>query len=498
MRVRCKTEALVASKSDVLIVGVFQKKAGRGLKLPDDSLREFVADILNTGDFDGACGQTALVYTHKKIAATRLLLVGLGEQKKFDLFVLRRAVGEAVVRVKGLKVKRAAFALASCNVSGLALAAVAQAVVETFILGSYQYREFKQADKGVKPLAEVVLVTATQKELVAAKAGAGRGRIIAEAANFSRDLQNRPGNMLTPVKLAAAARRMAKAAGLKCRVLGLREIEELKMGAFLGVARGSSEPPRLIIMEHNARKKNLETIVLVGKGITFDSGGISLKPSDRMDEMKFDMSGAAAVLGAMQAAAELKLPFHIVALVPAAENLPGSTSMKPGDILTVSDGTTIEVGNTDAEGRLVLADALVYARKFKPAAVIDLATLTGACVIALGYHATGLLGNDQKLLDQIKQAGEQSCERVWQLPLWDDYYEDIKGDYADIKNSAGRPAGAITAGAFLGTFTKDYPWVHLDIAGTAWLTQKKGCMEKGGTGVGVRLLIQFLQRRAGN
>jgi leucyl aminopeptidase len=272
-------------------------------------------------------------------------------------------------------------------------------------------------------------------------------------------------------------------------------MEKLKMGALLGVARGSQEPPTFIILEHSAGKQNLETIVLVGKGVTFDSGGISIKPSERMEEMKFDMSGGAVVMGAMKAIAQLKMPFHVVGLIPAVENLPSGTSMKPGDILRASSGTTIEIINTDAEGRVILADALTYAKRYKPKAVIDLATLTGACVVALGPHASGLFSTDSELRDAIKSAAEKAGERVWPFPLWDDYHDDIKSDYADIKNSAGRAGGAITAAAFLSQFAEGYPWAHLDIAGTAWTDKEKAYISKGGTGWGVRLLLQFLKDR---
>ncbi|MFQ5771006.1 MAG: leucyl aminopeptidase, partial [bacterium] len=319
------------------------------------------------------------------------------------------------------------------------------------------------------------------------------GKVVSEAANFTRDLQNHPGNWITPTRLAEIARETAKEGGLKCDVLVKEDMEELRMGALLGVAQGSVEPPKFIVLEHNSGKANIDTIVFVGKGITFDSGGISIKPSEKMEEMKFDMSGGAAVMGALKACAQLDIPLHVVGLIPATENLPGGHSMKPGDILRTSSGKTIEIINTDAEGRLILADALDYAKRYQPRAVVDLATLTGACVVALGHYATGLFGKDSNLLSRLKQAGEKTGERLWELPLWEAYDEDIKSDYADVKNSAGRWGGAITAAAFLAKFADGYPWAHLDIAGTAWSDKELAYVPKGGTGLGVRLMLQFLR-----
>ncbi len=386
----------------------------------------------------------------------------------------------------------------SFDASSTDLGERAQAAIEGSILSTYRYKQFRKIEPEEETtLEEAVCLVQTGNDLDEAQNGMRLGKIVAEAANFARDLQNHPGNWLTPTRLAELAEEMANKVGLKSQILDKSEMEKLGMGALLGVARGSQEPPKFIILEHNADKDNLETVVLVGKGITFDSGGISIKPSEKMEEMKFDMSGGAAVMGAMKAISELALPLHVVGLIPASENLPSGSSLKPGDILRASSGKTIEIINTDAEGRLILADALSYAAKYKPKAVVDLATLTGACVVALGHHATGLMGNDQKLVDRLKQAGEMTGERVWQLPLWEAYHELIKSDYADMKNIGGRAGGAITAAALLQKFADDYPWAHLDIAGTAWTDKEKGYVLKGGTGVGVRLLVQFLREWKG-
>ncbi|MCY3762918.1 MAG: leucyl aminopeptidase, partial [Gemmatimonadetes bacterium] len=315
------------------------------------------------------------------------------------------------------------------------------------------------------------------------------GGAIAAGAALARDLANHPGNTATPTYLASAARRIARSRSLRCQVIDETGMRRLGMGALLGVTRGSSEPARFIVLEHNAGKGG-KPLVFVGKGVTFDSGGISLKPGDRMADMKFDMSGAAAVIGAMQAVSDLDFPHHIVGLVPATENLPGGRAVKPGDVLKTITGKTIEIDNTDAEGRLILADALGYARRLKPAAIVDLATLTGACVVALGSHAAGMLGNDEELKERILKAGNETGERVWPLPLWPEYRDQIKSAVADMKNTGGRAGGAITAAALLEEFV-DSPWVHLDIAGTAWTNRARPYIPKGGVGFGVRLLTRL-------
>jgi leucyl aminopeptidase len=317
-------------------------------------------------------------------------------------------------------------------------------------------------------------------------------QIVAEATCLARDLANAPGNEIYPETLAQAARESAERCGFSATVLDEREIKDLGMGGVIGVSQGSTHPPRFLILEHGRPSKR--TVVLVGKGVTFDTGGISLKPSANMAEMKMDMSGAAAAIGTFEAVSRLKLPVHLVGLIPAVENMPSGGSIRPGDILRHYNGKTSEVDNTDAEGRLILADALAYADKYHPAAVIDLATLTGACVVALGHHATGMMGNNSGLMEKLRSAGEKTYERVWELPLFDEYEKQIKSDVADVKNVGGRWAGAITAAWFLKKFIGDYKWVHLDIAGTAILEESTDYAPKGGSGVGVRLLTEFLRQ----
>jgi leucyl aminopeptidase len=333
-------------------------------------------------------------------------------------------------------------------------------------------------------------------DLRPARLGARRGAILAECQNLARDLSNQPGNALPPDALAREAQRVAKQVGLRARVLGVPELRKLGMGGLLAVGAGSANPPRLIVLEYRPKRARAarDTLCVVGKGITFDSGGISIKPSAGMEEMKHDMSGAAAVVGALRACALLSVPHHVVGVIGAAENMPSGTAYRPGDIVTTASGKTIEVLNTDAEGRVVLADALHYARtEFEPRAIIDLATLTGACVVALGRWASGLFGNNEALAERVRRAGEATGERAWPMPLWDGHREAVRSDVADVKNTgAGREAGSSTAAAFLAAFVGDTPWVHLDIAGTGWTTRNGPGQPKGATGVGVRLLLELL------
>lgn len=494
MKIKSKQTNLENEPCDALVLGFLQNS--KKLSFTDSLRLKRVCDqFLADNKFKAQIGEVAILYHPDKVAAQRVALVGLGDADGFNLERIRLACGAAAKILMRLGVQQIAVAVETFAVERFEISDVSQAAVEGIILATYQYSAFKE----IKPddsvfVEEATLLFEPDIRKVVEK-GARWGKIVAEAANFTRDLQNHPGNEMTPTRLAESAKSMATAVGLKCKVLEQEQMEKLNMGALLAVAKGSEESPKFIILEHKSPKASSPPVVWVGKGITFDSGGISIKPSDRMEEMKFDMSGGAAVIGAMKAVAQLNLPVHVVGLIPSCENLPSGTSMKPGDILRASSGTTIEVINTDAEGRLILADALHYAKRYKPAAVIDLATLTGACVVALGHYASGLFSRHQSLADALQQAGEKCGERLWQLPLWEDYDEDIKGDYADIKNSAGRAGGAITAAAFLGKFTEGYPWAHLDIAGTAWADKEKGYLTKGGTGLGVRLLVQFLRER---
>ncbi|MCC7352259.1 MAG: leucyl aminopeptidase [Anaerolineae bacterium] len=496
MKVTVKQGGIQFEEAPLVVVNLFEgvTEPGGATGAVDRALGGAIREIITAGDFKGKGGETALLYTRGNFPAKRVLVVGLGKAEKFDLEAVRKASATAARKAHDLGLARLATIVHGGGIGSMAVVDAAQAVVEGTILGLYRYRELKSDDEnGGKPLEELTLVEFDEKKLADVREGVRVGQIVAEAACLARDLSNRPGNLATPTHLAETAQRLAQELGLRCQVLERAEFEALDMGALAGVARGTEEPPKFIILEYNADKPDLPAIVLAGKGITFDSGGISLKPSEKMDEMKHDMSGAAAVLGTMQAVARLALPLHVVALIPATENLPSGRAIKPGDVLKALSGKTIEIISTDAEGRLVLADALAYAKRFNPAAVIDVATLTGACVVALGHVATGLMGTSEKLNNRIKTAAQATGERVWELPLWDEYDELIKSEVADVKNSGGRYGGAITGAMFLKKFASDYPWAHLDIAGTADTDKAGSYTAKGATGVGVRLLTQLLR-----
>jgi len=461
-----------------------------------------LAAVLRSGDFQGKTGQTCVIYPDGAIPAKRLLLVGLGPEDDLDSEVLRRAAGTVAGAATSRRTRTLAIAVPRSR--RVKAAAAAKAMAEGAVLASYRFDTYRSREAAnEKPAAEsVALCVERPADVRTARVAAKTGSVIAESQNVARQLSNEPPNALPPVALARAATRVAREAGLRCRVLDVAELKRRKMGALLAVGQGSAHPPRVVVLEHNAPSRGRgksggrrhPTICLVGKGITFDSGGISIKPSAAMDEMKHDMSGAAAVIGALRACALLKLPLHVVGVIGAAENLPSGSAYRPGDILTSASKKTIEVLNTDAEGRVVLADALHFARsEFEPVAMVDLATLTGACVVALGSYATGLFGNQERLVEHLRQAGEATGERVWPMPVWEAHRKAVESSVADIKNVAGREAASSTAAAFLAAFVGDTPWVHLDIAGTGWTSKTTAYQGTGATGVGVRLLVEALQ-----
>ena len=475
-----------------------QRSASKGRQLPaelgalDRALSGALSAAVTSGDFRGKRGDTHLVYADGRLPARRVLLVGLGEEAKLDGEAVRRAAGEGVRAGARRGARR--VAILAPRTRRLSAPAIAQALAEGAVLGSYRFTRYQSKPENGKEVGACALVFEETKGRRALADAARTGAIVAECQNLARDLSNEPGGDLPPAALAREAGRVAREVGLRFKAFGVPELQKRKMGGILAVGGGSSRPPRLIVIEHGRKAKGRPTVCLVGKGITFDSGGISIKPGASMDEMKHDMSGAAAVIGALRAAALLDLPLHVVGVVPAAENLPSSTAYRPGDVVRAMSGKTIEVLNTDAEGRVVLADALHFGRtEYRPAVMVDLATLTGACVIALGSWASGLLGNDEALVERVRAAGESSGERVWQLPLWEEHREHIKSPVADIQNTGGREGGTLTAAAFLSHFTEGTPWAHLDIAATAWTKKATPCQPVGATGVGVRLLVEFLR-----
>lgn len=446
------------------------------------------------GDFQGKADQSLLLYPDRRLRAKRVLLLGLGDAAKLDRDALRQAAGRAVREASRRRAARVAFAAPESAVDPGAL----QALAEGALLASYRFSDYRRGgDDEPGRVASLSLLLPRGSALRPARDAARVGVAVAESQNLTRRLSDLPANALPPEALAAEARRVGREHGLRVRVLDVAAMRRLKMGGILAVGGGSANPPRLIALEYRPRGERARArkpVAVVGKGITFDSGGISIKPSAGMDEMKHDMSGAAAVLGALRAAALLQVPTPVVGVIAAAENMPSATAYRPGDVVTTMAGKTVEVLNTDAEGRVVLADALHYARTtFEPDAILDLATLTGAMVVALGAWATGLFGNHAKLVELVRAAGEASGERAWPMPLLDAHKEEIRSEIAEIKNTGGRPAGSSTAAAFLWHFVGDTPWVHLDIAGTAWTSKPGPIQRKGATGVGVRLLVELLR-----
>jgi leucyl aminopeptidase len=469
-------------ETDLLAIGVLE-----GADIPP-VLEAAAEPALRTRDFTGKRGQSALLYGAAGVSAPRLLLVGLGKEEKFTPERVRRAAATVAQRANRVGAKSAALVVPALDEG---VEATARAATEGASLGLYSFDRYK-SQRGDDPALESFLVRVEGEEEAAAR-GIRVGGALAAGTALARDLANEPSNTATPEYLARTARGIAERYGMAVEVLDRAGIEAEGLSGLAAVGRSAANEPRFIVLRH-AGGEDEAPVVLVGKAVTFDSGGISIKPVGGMEDMKFDMSGGAAVLGAMDAVGTLDLPINVVALVPSTENLPAGDAFKPGDVLKMHSGKTVEILTTDAEGRLILADALSYARRFEPAAVVDCATLTGACVVALGNHASGLMGNDEGLVEEVRAAGERAGERAWPLPLFEAYTEQIRGDTADLKNSGGRPGGALTAGAFLKEFA-DYPWAHLDIAGTAYGKKGNPYTPKGATGTPARLLVEFLLGR---
>ena len=475
---------------DCAIVGIFEdKNLSASAKTLDDASNGAISSVLKTGDMQGKIGTCLLMHHIAGVAATRLLLVGLGKEDEFTEAQYRKAVRAAVKAIpKG--VVSAGFYLAELETKKTTVLNKVAALAEVLMDATYQVNAIKL--KKAEPLTlNKVSIYVEKSDSTHAEAGLKQGLAIAAGVALAKDLGNLPPNICTPTYLGEQAKMLAKTYGFKAEVLEEAEIRKLGMGSFLGVAQGSVEPPRLIVLQHNKGKQGQKPVVLVGKGITFDTGGISLKPGAEMDEMKYDMCGAASVLGTFKAIGELDLAINAVAIIPTCENMPSGNAIKPGDILTSMSGQTIEVLNTDAEGRLILCDALTYAERFEPSAVVDIATLTGACVIALGHHPSAVFSNQDVLAHELIAAGESAHDRAWHMPLWEEFQTQLDSNFADMANIGGRAGGSITAACFLSRYAKKYDWAHLDIAGTAWKSGK----EKGGTGRPVPLLTTFLVNR---
>lgn len=456
----------------------------------DKVSRKHLSKLLRRGDITGKTGQSLLLHNVPGLAADRLLLIGCGRERDIDDQQYRTILANTVNALGRTNAQDAVVYLTELNVKGRGYSWKIRQAVEKTEHALYEFTEFKsKKNNGPKSLRRVTLAVPSRKELPESEAALKTARAVANGIKLARDLANRPSNICTPTHLAEQARTLEKRfTSIRTKIVDEAEMKKLGMNSLLSVAQGTDEPAKLIILEYKKGRRNVKPVVLVGKGVTFDTGGISLKQGAAMDEMKFDMCGAASVLGTMAAIAELDLPANLVGVIPATENMPGGSATKPGDIFTSMSGQTIEVLNTDAEGRLILCDAITYSERYNPEVVIDIATLTGACVIALGKHATGLLSNHNPLAKDLLNAGEDSGDRAWQLPLWDDYQKQIESPFADMANIGGREAGTITAACFLSKFARKLKWAHLDIAGTAWLSGK----DKGATGRPVALLAQYI------
>lgn len=479
--------------SECVVVGFYHKrKLSPSATHLDEKFGGLLSQLLKRDGLEGKIGDTLLINHLPSEHLQRILLIGLGKKEELTRISYRKALGEAIKALKASHTRQAVTTLHEIEAPETDLAWRIRHTIELFETGVYQFTQLKTTPENTTPttrLAKIRFLIADENDEQTAAHAISQGEAIAKGMNLTKDLANLPGNICTPSYLAEQAQKLGKShKKLKVKILDEADLEELGMNTFLSVSRGSRQPARLIVMEYHGAAEKGNPHVLIGKGLTFDAGGISIKPSANMDEMKYDMCGGASVIAALMIAAELELPLNVVGLIPASENLPDGNANKPGDIITSLSGLTVEILNTDAEGRLLLCDTLTYAKRYEPASVVDVATLTGACVVALGRQPSGIMSNDDTLCRQLIDAGERTCDRVWRLPIWDEYQEQLKSNFADLANIGGPDGGVVTAGRFLSNFAKDFKWAHIDIAGTAWKTGT----DKGATGRPVALLSQYL------
>ncbi len=502
IKVELVSSAVKRKPADLFFAGAFEgEKSLKALAALEPDFTKSAELAVQNKRFTGKKGETLSSFNAAYGESSEIVLAGLGNRAKFDSASLRQTVGKLIQLARSRKAKRARFFFDSFAAGKIQSAQAAEILAETAILANYEFDKYKSkkkdengkedSGKGLEALEILFIKRGDEAKLQKA---VDLAVTIAAGTLQARDLINEPGNVIQPAKLAEEARRIAREKNLKCTILGLSELKRLRMGGILGVNQGSQVPPALIILEHGIQHKKRGTVCLIGKGVTFDTGGISIKPAADMEKMKYDKAGACTVIATMGVISDLKLPLHVVGLAPAVENMPSENPQRPGDIIRMFSGKTVEVLNTDAEGRLILADALAYSERYKPKAIIDLATLTGMCAYTFGDKAIGLLGNDKKLLDRVKDAGEAVDERCWELPMWEEYGDTIRGHHSDLYNIGGKYAGTITAAMFLKEFVPEKtPWAHLDIAGTAWADSPRFDCPKGATGVGVRLLANLLR-----
>jgi leucyl aminopeptidase len=494
VKIRVVAGDITKTKAGAIIVNVFEeaKQLDDITAAVDKALDGAISRLIKQGDIKGKVGEVTVIHCLNKLAANKVAVVGLGKQPQLTANKIRGTVAEACRVLRQKNATSIATVAQGTGIAGITDEDSAQVITEGALLGLYTFRKHITKEPEYSEVKELTIIEADRGKLPTLKRGYQKGRILAEATNLARDMVNEPSNYMTPANMAEMAGKLAKAHNLKLTVFEREQMRKMGMGALLGVAKGSQQPPKFIVLYYKGRRSKEIDIALVGKGITFDSGGISLKPADGMGDMKGDMAGGAAVMAALSAIAQLKPRINVMALIPATENLPSGSALKPADILTAMNCKTIEIISTDAEGRLILSDALGYARKQGIKRIIDVATLTGACRIALGDICTGAFTNNQELVDKVIAAGAKAGELIWQMPMFEEYKEQNKSDVADIKNTGGRYAGAITAAQFLAEFAEDTPWVHLDIAGTNMSEKERNYTVKGATGVPVRTLVNLV------
>jgi len=482
---------IAQTEADAIVVNLFEgvEQPGGATAAVDEALDGAISYLISRGEIKGKFGEVNIVHTFGKLPAGMVAIAGLGKRQDFNVDKIRGVAGEFCRALRKLNCHKIATILHGAGIGGVALEASAEAIAEGALLGLYSFTKYKKPE--YKDIEEMLIVVREKEKVPTLESAIGKGKLVAEATSLARDMVNEPANYMTPNQMAAAAKEIAGKYNLEFKVFDREDMEAMGMGALLGVAKGSNQPPKLITLSYKGDERSEKALGFLGKGITFDSGGISIKPSEGMGEMKDDMAGAAAVMTALGAIAQLKPQINVTAIIPATENLPSGTALKPGDILKALNGKTIEVISTDAEGRLILADALSYAQKLGLSPLIDLATLTGACRVALGTLYSGLFGNDQDLVDKVLRAAERTGERMWQMPMPEEYKEQNKSEIANVKNTGNRYGGAITAALFLTEFVDNTPWVHIDIAGTASSNKESGYIIKGATGVGVRTLVEL-------
>jgi leucyl aminopeptidase len=495
MIIKASSELLTKIKADAIILYHFEgnKKPEDDTFMVDKAMNGAVTELIKSGEITGKYNERTILHSLGRLPAGRIAILGLGKKKNLTTDKLRGAIAETCRRLRDRAVKVVACSTGKHGIAGIDTENTAQAITEGAMLGLYTFHHYMTDTKKLPGSIDRLTITGDPAEISERKKGIATGSINAEAANWARDLVNEPGNNMTPTRMAEAAKKLSSSCNLEIQVLDKEQMASLGMGSLLGVAQGSVQPPKFIIMKYKGRDSDKIDVALVGKGITFDSGGISIKPSEKMSDMKGDMAGGASVMAAISALSKLEVSINVAALVPATENMPSGGALKPGDILTAMNGKTIEVLNTDAEGRLILADALCYAADMHPEAIVDVATLTGACHVALGDFCSGAFTKDNKLAAMMSTAGEETGEYMWRMPMFDEYKELLKSENADIKNIGNRWGGAITAAKFLEFFVGESRWIHLDIAGTSDTEKEKGYLVKGATGLPVRTLINFVQ-----